>query len=148
MRNNSLFFRTLLTAGVVISLGAVAFAQTPGAGPTGKDGKKTGKKGNAGLRLRLNDLNLTDTQKAKVKDIMKEAGEKRKALKDKTGLTEDQKKEQGREIAKDTMKSIQAILTPEQKKKLEEAMAKAREEAKKGAKKPGATKPAAAPKGI
>ena len=80
------------------------------------------------LQEALNDLNLTDDQKSKIKDIFSDAKSKREAIFNDTSLTEDQKKAKMKELHTGTMAKVNEVLTPEQrtqlKEKLEAAKAK------------------------
>lgn len=71
----------------------------------------------------LKDLNLTDAQKAQVKDIMAEQKVKRDALKADTTMSEKDKRKAQRDLREETMTKIRAILTPEQQAKLDAALA-------------------------
>ena len=59
-------------------------------------------------------LDLTDEQKPKVEAIMKGAGEKRKALREDTALTPEDKKAKAKAIQEDTTAQMKAVLTAEQ----------------------------------
>jgi Spy/CpxP family protein refolding chaperone len=71
------------------------------------------------------ELKLTDEQKPKFEAVMKEAGEKRRALRDETSLTPEQRREKMMAIQEEVKTKLKAILTPEQMTKWEE-MAKQR----------------------
>ena len=77
--------------------------------------------------LRL-ELNLTDDQKGKLKDIFADAKAKRESIWKDTSLTDDQKKEKMKELRGGTRSKVNEVLTPEQraqlKEKLEAAKAK------------------------
>jgi protein CpxP len=60
------------------------------------------------------ELNLTDDQKPKFQEIMKGALDKRKALREDTSLTSEEKKAKAKEIQEDTSTQMKALLTPEQ----------------------------------
>lgn len=81
------------------------------------------------LQEAVNELNLTDDQKAKVKDIFADAKSKREAVWNDASLTDDQKKVKMKELHADTKAKVNDLLTPEQrtqlKEKLEAAKAKA-----------------------
>jgi len=80
-------------------------------------------------------LNLTDDQKPKFQEIMKGAMDKRKALRDDSSLTPEDKRTKMKAIQADTDTQLKALLTPDQ-------YAKWQEMSKKGHK---STAPAAAP---
>jgi Spy/CpxP family protein refolding chaperone len=92
--------RTLM-AGVALAVGMLVY----GALPTAAEEQKPGS-----LAARIQDLSLTDEQEAKIADIRKEYRPKvQEAAKDLAG------------IVKEEMDKVQAVLTPEQKTKLEAA---------------------------
>ena len=59
-------------------------------------------------------LNLTDDQKPKFQEIMKNAMDKRKTLRDDTSLTPEDKKAKMKEIQDDMNDQLKALLTPDQ----------------------------------
>ncbi len=67
----------------------------------------------------LKDLNLSDAQKAQVKKDREEMRPKMEALRNNTSLTPDQKRTQMQAIREEQKKKMDAILTPEQKAKME-----------------------------
>jgi|SRR3974377_163630 len=81
------------------------------------------------LQETINELNLTDDQKSKIKDIFTDAKSKREAIFNDASLTDDQKKAKMKELHTGTMAKVNDVLTPEQrtqlKEKLEAAKAKA-----------------------
>ena len=87
-------------------------AKTPPAGgpPAGEHGP--GMKG--GRPDIAKALDLTDEQKPKVEAIMKGASEKRKALREDTAMTPDDKKAKGKALQEETSAQMKAVLTPEQ----------------------------------
>ena len=76
----------------------------------------------------VNDLNLSDDQKSKIKDIFTDAKSKREAIMTDTSLTDDQKRTKMKELHAGIMSKVNEVLTPEQraqlKEKLEAAKAK------------------------
>ena len=80
------------------------------------------------LQETLNELNLSDDQKSKIKDIFTDAKSRREAIFNDSSLTDDQKKAKMRELHTGTMAKVNEVLTPEQrtqlKEKLESAKAK------------------------
>jgi len=76
----------------------------------------------------VNDLNLSDDQKSKIKDIFTDAKSKREAVMNDTSLTDDQKRAKMKELHAGIMSKVNEVLTPEQrtqlKEKLEAAKAK------------------------
>jgi Spy/CpxP family protein refolding chaperone len=79
-----------------------------------------------GMRDRLQaaaeSLNLTDDQKAKVKDIFADAKTKREAVFADTSLGEDQKKAKMNELHEGTLAKLNEVLTPEQQTELKSKM--------------------------
>jgi Spy/CpxP family protein refolding chaperone len=103
--------------------------QTPSA--TTPDGKapamgKTHAKGMHGM----DNLNLTDEQKAKIKPIRAKEWEQMKAVKSDTTLTDAQKKEKIHSIRRDSNKQISGVLTPEQRQQWKENKKQHHEKAK------------------
>ena len=76
----------------------------------------------------VNDLNLSDDQKSKIKDIFTDAMSRREAIMNDTSLSDDQKRSKMKELHVGTMSKVNEVLTPEQraqlKEKLEAAKAK------------------------
>jgi Spy/CpxP family protein refolding chaperone len=66
-------------------------------------------------------LGLSPEQSSKMEANRKEMGEKMKALRENSSLSEDQKREQMRELHKKQEESMKSILTEEQLKKLKES---------------------------
>ena len=96
--------RTLMAV-VVLVVGMSVYAALPAAAEEKADQKAAG-----GLAERIQDLNLTDEQEAKIADIRKEYRPK--------------VQEAGKELAavvKEEVEKVRAVLTPEQKTKLEAA---------------------------
>src|SRR5258707_13560339 len=81
-----------------------------------------------GLEAAVGSLNLTDDQKAKVKDIFADVKTKKQALSSDASLSEEQKKAKMKELHSATMAKLNEVLTPEKqtglKSKLEAAKAK------------------------
>jgi Spy/CpxP family protein refolding chaperone len=120
----------LVSLGMVAALAvplAVANLQTMPAPQTA--GKEMGMHG--GLQAAVESLNLTDDQKAKVKDIFADAKTKRQAVSSDTSLTDDQKKAKMKELHSAAMAKLNEVLTPEQQAELKSKM-----EAAKAAKPP------------
>jgi Spy/CpxP family protein refolding chaperone len=72
------------------------------------------------------ELDLTDAQKPKFQEIMKGSMDKRKALRDDTSLTQEDRKAKMKEIQEDTATQMKALLTPEQFTKWQELSKKMR----------------------
>jgi periplasmic protein CpxP/Spy len=122
--------------GGLVSLGMVAALAVPLAVANSQAtpapqaaGKEMGMHG--GLQAAVESLNLTDDQKAKVKDIFADAKTKRQAVSSDASLTDDQKKAKMKELHSATMAKLNEVLTPEQQTELKTKM-----EAAKAAKPP------------
>ena len=72
------------------------------------------------------ELNLTDTQKSKVKSIADAARKKLKAIHDDPTLTTDQKKAKAQDVVKVARTAMRAQLTPEQQQKFDAMVAEAK----------------------
>jgi len=117
--------------GGLVSLGMVAALAVPmalansQAAPTSQTaGKQMGIHG--GLQAAVESLNLTEDQKAKVKDIFAEAKAKHQAVSSDTTLSDDQKKAKAKELHSATMAKLNEVLTPEQQTELKSKMEAAR----------------------
>jgi Spy/CpxP family protein refolding chaperone len=120
--------RGLASLGIVAALAApvlptkVEAKAPPQAAATGQAMKDK-------LQDAVNELNLSDDQKAKIKDIFADAKSKREAVWNDASLTDDQKKAKMKDLHADTKAKVNEVLTPEQqtqlKEKLETAKAKA-----------------------
>ena len=119
----------LVSLGIVAALGVpVAHSQTAPATQTA--GKEMAMH-HDGLMAAVESLNLTDDQKAKVKDIFADAKTKRQAVSSDASLTEDQKKAKMKELHTGMMTKLNEVLTPDQQTELKTKM-----EAAKSAKPP------------
>lgn len=117
--------------GGLVSLGMVAAMAVPLALAKSQDppapqatGKEMGMRG--GLQAAVESLNLTDDQKAKVKDIFAEAKTKHQAVTSDTSLTDDQKKAKLKELHEGTLAKVNAVLTPDQQTELKSKIEAAR----------------------
>ncbi len=137
--------KKLLFILAITIIGQLSFAQTTtpqteAAKPTGTEKKHH--KGHGNKKAMMKELNMTDDQKAKMKE-MKEANKaKKEAIINDSKLTEDQKKQQLKDLHKAGAKDMQGVLTDEQKAKMKEMKAKRKGE-RKGKK--GEPAPAVAP---
>src|SRR5260370_15110277 len=109
--------------GGLVSLGLVAALAVPGAlaKPQTAPAPQTAAKEmgmHGGLEAAVQSLNLTDDQKAKVKDIFADAKTKKQALSSDTSLNEEQKKAKMKELHSATMAKLNGVLTPEQQTEL------------------------------
>src|SRR6516164_11367262 len=77
----------------------------------------------------VNDLNLSDDQKSKIKDIFSDAKSKRDAIINDTSLTDDQKRAKMKELHTGTMAKVNEVLTPEQRAQLKEKLEAAKPKA-------------------
>ena len=104
-------------------------------GQAGKAGK-AGKDGRGGMRggpmKMMKELNLTDAQKAKIKPIMEAQRDKMKAMREDTSLDRKAKTTKMKAMRDDMDKKINAILTPDQRKKWAAMKAKMKAERGKG----------------
>jgi Spy/CpxP family protein refolding chaperone len=119
--------------GGLVSLGMVAALSVPAV--LAKSQAAPAQQGEMGMRDKLQSavesLNLTDDQKAKVKDIFADAKAKRQTVSSDSSLTDDQKKAKMKELHAGTMAKLNEVLTPDQ-----QAQLKAKIEAAKAAKPP------------
>ena len=70
----------------------------------------------------LANLNLTDDQKAQIKQIHEGMRSKAEAVKNDSSLSTDQKEAKIRDLRRDTHEQVKKVLTPEQRKQFEENM--------------------------
>jgi Spy/CpxP family protein refolding chaperone len=113
-------FGGLVSLGLVAALAvpfALAKSQAPSPQAAGKEMHMRG-----GLQAAVESLNLTDDQKAKVKDIFADAKTKRQAVFNDTSLSEDQKKAKMKELHEGTLAKVNDVLTPEQQNELKSKM--------------------------
>jgi Spy/CpxP family protein refolding chaperone len=120
-----------VSLGLVAALAVpVALAKSQAAPSAQAVGKEKGMHG-GGLQAAVESLNLTDEQKAKVKDIFAEAKTKGQAVSSDTMLSDEQKKAKMKELHSGIMAKLNEVLTPEQQTELKSKM-----EAAKAAKPP------------
>ena len=123
--------------GGLVSLGMVAALAVPlalansQAAPAPQAAAKEMGMHHEGLEAAVQSLNLTDDQKAKVKDIFAEAKTKHQAISSDASLSEEQKKAKTKELHSAIMAKLNEVLTPDQQSELKTKM-----EAAKGAKRP------------
>jgi periplasmic protein CpxP/Spy len=119
----------LVSLGLAAALAApVALAKPQTATAPQTAGKEMGMHG-GGLQAAVESLNLTDDQKAKVKDIFADAKTKKQALSNDTSLSEEQKKAKMKELHSATMTRLNEVLTPEQQTELKNKMEAAKTKA-------------------
>jgi periplasmic protein CpxP/Spy len=73
------------------------------------------------------NLNLTDDQKAQIKQIHEGTRSKVEAVNNDSSLSADQKEAKIRDIRRDTHEQVKKVLTPDQRKQFEENMREHRE---------------------
>jgi Spy/CpxP family protein refolding chaperone len=78
------------------------------------------------LQAALDSLNLTDDQKAKVKDVLADAKTKHQAVKTDASLNEDQKRAKMKELHDGLLAKLNEVLTPDQQTELKSKMAEAK----------------------
>lgn len=109
-----------LTAMAALAFAAMmTFNATAADAPKGEGKERPASVRPGGGRI-AEELNLTAEQKPKVEAVMKDAAEKRKALRDDTALTPEQRREKMKTIAEESKTKMKEILTPEQQAKMEE----------------------------
>ena len=108
----------------------VALAKSQATPPPQAAVKEKGMHG-GGLQAAVESLNLTDEQKAKVKDIFADVKTKRQAVSSDTMLSDEQKKAKMKELHSGMVAKLNEVLTPEQQTELKSKM-----EAAKAAKPP------------
>jgi periplasmic protein CpxP/Spy len=119
--------------GGLVSLGLVAALAVPSASAKSQAAEQQAAAAKEGMRDRLQtaveSLDLTDDQKAKVKDIFADAKTQRQTTMNDASLSEDQKKAKMKELHQTTKTKVNNVLTPEQqialKSKMEAAKANA-----------------------
>lgn len=70
-----------------------------------------------GQKERLEELDLSREQKGKIREIRQAGKAAKEAIENNTQLSDQDKKKQVRELQKEQMQKIHAILTPEQREK-------------------------------
>ena len=111
----------LVSLGMVAALAIpVALANSQATPAPQAAGKEMGMHG--GLQAAVESLNLTDDQKAKVKDIFADAKTKRQAVSNDASLSDEQKKAKMKELHSATMAKLNEVLTPEQQTELKSKM--------------------------
>ena len=108
------------------TLAATSFAK-PGDGKMGRmDGRRGGMGGPGGgmMRRMAQELGLTEAQKAKLQAMMKQTGDKRRAIRENKSLSPDQRRAQMKALRTSSEARMKAILTPAQRTKLAAMQAK------------------------
>lgn len=81
------------------------------------------------LQEAVNELNLNDDQKGKLKDVFSDAKSKRESIMSDSSLTPDQKKDKMKTLHDDTMSKVNGVLTADQRTELKEKLAAAKAKA-------------------
>ena len=111
----------LVSLGLVAALAVpVVLANSQATPAPQAAGKEMGMHG--GLQAAVESLNLTDDQKAKVKDIFADAKTKRQAVSSDASLSDEQKKAKMKELHSATMAKLNEVLTAEQQTELKSKM--------------------------
>jgi len=125
-------FRLIIIAGVLATSvlagaqgakgGGAGFGQRGPGGPGGPGGQGGQRRMSLDDRLKrmAKDLNLTPAQQKKLKPIMEAGAKKGKEIFENKKLTDQQKGDAFKKLRDENRKKIEAILTPDQKKKYEE----------------------------
>ena len=112
----------LVSLGVVAALAVpVALANSQATPPPQATHKEMGMH-HGGLEAAVASLNLTDDQKAKVKDIFTDAKTKHQAVSSDASLSEEQKKAKVKELHSAIMAKLNEVLTPDQQAELKVKM--------------------------
>ena len=118
----------MVSLGLAAALAAPWALAKPQTTPTPQTaGKEMGM--HHGLEAAVESLNLTDDQKAKVKDIFADAKTKKQTLSSDTSLNEEQKKAKMKELHSATMTKLNEVLTPDQQTELKNKMEAAKTKA-------------------
>jgi Spy/CpxP family protein refolding chaperone len=117
--------------GGFVSLGLLAGLAVPfaSAKPQAAPAAQTHEKGmgmHDKMQAALDSLNLTDDQKAKVKDILADAKTKHQAVKTDASLNEEQKHAKMKELHEGLLTKLNEVLTPDQQAELKSKMADAK----------------------
>lgn len=112
MKINKITALAALAVATLVTFNLNAAEQPKG---EGKERPAAGRPGRVG-----EELGLTPEQKSKFEAIQKDAAEKRKALREDTSLTQEQRREKAKAINEETKVKLKEILTAEQLSKMEE----------------------------
>lgn len=105
-----------------------AQSSSPGASQSPSAGSPSQGQGAAGGHSVEDELQLTDAQKAKLQPIIQEEMSQIETVRNDQSMSMDQKVAKVREIKQTEFPKIQAILTPEQQKKLSDMQERARQQ--------------------
>jgi Spy/CpxP family protein refolding chaperone len=114
---NGKILRNTLIAGLLLACATPALVRAQSSGSQDSGQTQTAPAQNAAAGP---DLNLTDDQKAQIKQIRQDSEAQIKAIESNSSLSAAQKQEQIHQIREDARKQEEALLTPDQKKILEQ----------------------------
>lgn len=108
----------ILAAVAIVSLASVSFAQSTDEKTGTREQKKEWgrQEGEQNREAIMRRLNLTDDQKAKLMDIIKNGKTRRNTIMTDSKLTQQQKNQQLDALREEGRNKVRAILTPEQEK--------------------------------
>jgi protein CpxP len=115
--------KIVLAAAGLLTLGAAAvFSQPTQAqtAPTAFAAHRGGHPGGKRLAKLAERLELTDSQKAQLKPLLKHQAEQVRDIRQNTSLSPEEKRDQLKEVRKGTRPQIMAILTPAQREKMKD----------------------------
>ena len=104
---------------------AMSYAQNNA--PDSTQGHQTMQEKRGDHNAMMANLNLTDDQKAQIKQIHEGMRSKVEAVNNDSSLSADQKEAKIRDLRRDTHEQVKKVLTPEQRKQFEENMREHRE---------------------
>jgi len=116
-------FRGLLFLGVASSLVVPALPAKASPGKAVPQQTENRRMMRDKLQEAVNELNLTDDQKGKLKDVFADAKTKHDSIMNDSTLTQDQKKDKMKSLHEDTMSKVNEVLTPDQRTQLKEKLA-------------------------
>lgn len=114
-------------------MGQLAFAQQASSTEAGKsksERKEFHKRGKHRKAAMMKQLNLSEEQKAKLKEMKAAHKERAQAIKNDSKLSDEQKKEQLKALKGERKKNMEAVLNDEQKAQMKEMKAKMKAEKK------------------
>jgi Spy/CpxP family protein refolding chaperone len=118
-------FRGLLYLGIAASLtlpGLPLQASSANAVPQATDKRMMHDR----LQDAVNQLNLNDDQKGKLKDVFADSKSKHDAIMNDSTLTSDQKRDKMKSLHVDTLSKVNEVLTPDQQAQLKEKLGAAK----------------------
>jgi protein CpxP len=118
---SALICLTLLAGTSAVTLAAMP-KQDPATAPATQQGMAPKQSQRDRLKAAVDELNLTDDQKAKLGPIFDDAKTKTEAVRGDSTLTAEAKKAKMKEITADLHAKVHAVLTPDQRAQLKEKM--------------------------